>query len=137
MDVRSWLTSSELSVQPAQYDCATVSMPKGSTSNTSYSFWHCAPFRQKHCFKDLTFLFIMQHELEWLAVKDCYGTLNAYTSFQSVTTTYTNVLLFYVISFSVLIDCLLIYCVVFIVFYCVAYSLFFFYNFWWRLSVSH
>jgi len=37
--------------------------------------------------------------------------------------------LFYVISFSVLIDCLLIYCVVFIVFYCVAYSLFFFYNF--------
>jgi len=43
------------------------------------------------------------------------GTLNAYTSFQSVTITYTNVLLFYVISFSVLIDCLLIYCVVFIV----------------------
>ena len=41
--------------------------------------------------------------------------LNAYTSFQSVTITYTNVLLFYVISFSVLIDCLLIYCVVFIV----------------------
>jgi len=40
--------------------------------------------------------------------------------------TYTNVLLFYVISFSVLTDCLLIYCVVFIVFYCVAYSLFFF-----------
>jgi len=36
-------------------------------------------------------------------------------SFQSVTITYTNVLLFYVISFSVLIDCLLIYCVVFIV----------------------
>ena len=53
------------------------------------------------------------------------GTLNAYTSFQSVTTTYTNVLLFYVISFSVLIDCLLSYCVVIIVFYCVAYSLFF------------
>ena len=49
-----------------------------------------------------------------------------YMSFQSVTITYTNVLLFYVISFSVLIDCLLIYCVVFIVFYCVAYSLFFF-----------
>ena len=43
-----------------------------------------------------------------------------------VTITYTNVLLFYVISFSVLIDCLLICCVVFIVFYCVAYSLFFF-----------
>jgi len=50
-------------------------------------------------------------------------------SFQSVTITYTNVLLFYVISFSALIDCLLIYCVVIIVFYCVAYSLFFFYNF--------
>ena len=47
-------------------------------------------------------------------------------SFQSVTITYTNVLLFYVISFSVLIDCLLIYCVVIIVFYCVAYSPFFF-----------
>ena len=50
-------------------------------------------------------------------------------SFQSVIITYTNVLLFYVISFSVLIDCVLIYCLVFIVFYCVAYSLFFFYNF--------
>ena len=47
-------------------------------------------------------------------------------SFQSVIITYTNVLLFYVISFSVLIDCVLIYCLVFIVFYCVAYSLFFF-----------
>jgi len=57
------------------------------------------------------------------------GTLNAYMSFQSVTITYTNVLLFYVISFPALIDCLLIYCVVIIVFYCVAYSLFFFYNF--------
>jgi len=53
------------------------------------------------------------------------GSLNAYMSFQSVTITYTNVLLFYVISFSVLIDCLLIYCVVFIVLliHC------FFYNF--------
>ena len=46
-------------------------------------------------------------------------------SSQSVTITYTNVLLFYAISFSVLIDCLLIHCVVFILFYCVAYSLFF------------
>jgi len=65
------------------------------------------------------------------------GTLNAYMSFQSVTITFTNVLLFYVISFSVLIDCLLIYCVVFIVFYCVLIHCFFSITFWWRLSVSY
>ena len=62
------------------------------------------------------------------------GTLNAYMSFQSVTITFTNVLLFYVISFSVLIDCLLIYCVVFIV---LLFSVLFSITFWWRLSVSY
>jgi len=33
---------------------------------------HCSDMNTV-CFKDLTFLFITQHKLEWRAVKDCYG----------------------------------------------------------------
>ena len=45
---------------------------------------HCSG-RNTVCFKDLTFLFITQHTLEWRVVKDCYG--NRFSWYTAVKTT--------------------------------------------------
>jgi len=40
-----------------------VSRPKDCSSNTCHNFWHSTLFQYKHCLKDLTFLFIRQHQV--------------------------------------------------------------------------
>ena len=48
-----------------QNNCGPVSWPKDCSSNTCCNFWHCTLFWQKHCLclRDLSFLFIRQHQL--------------------------------------------------------------------------
>ena len=50
-------------INKCENHCGPVSRPKDCSLNPCCNFWHCSLFRWKHCLKDLTFLFIRQHQL--------------------------------------------------------------------------
>ena len=50
-------------INELQNNCVPVSRPKDCSSNTCHKFWLSTLFQYKHCLKDLTFLFIRQHQL--------------------------------------------------------------------------